>query len=243
MALAQALCVCAALAASPGAAAKISSARYSDPTTRYAHGVLGDDVEFATLAVTLDDGSRQSATWPPGMIFEDTAPRLVDLTGDGTPEVITVESSDILGARLAVWGLDPNARLVPLVASPPIGHRFRWLSPLGAADLDGDGTMEIAWIDRPHLAKTLQVWRFAAHGDQRFSLTPVASLTGLTNHRIGENDIAGGIRDCGQGPELITADADWRNVMATRLNNATLSTRSIAPHTDRSSFIKTMSCQ
>jgi len=230
------------ICAGAASADTIVSARYTDPTDRYAHAVLGDAIEHATLTVRLASGRTQSATWPPGMVFEDTEPRLVDLTGDGAPEVITVESSDTEGARLAVWGLDPRGNLFAMVSSPFIGQRFRWLAPLGAADLDGDGAMEIAWIDRPHLARTLAIWRFTQNGDT-YALTQVDRLPGLTNHRIGERDIAGGIRDCGTGPELITADADWQNVMATTLRDGELTTRAIARHENRSSFTAPMACR
>jgi len=235
-----ALALCAGSASA--SADTITAARYTDPTDRYPHDVLGDAIEHASLEVTLRSGRRLTATWPPGRVFEDTAPRLIDLTGDGAPEVITVESSDSEGARLAVWGLDGENRLIALARSPHIGQRFRWLAPIGAADLDGDGTLEIAWIDRPHLAKTLEVWRFADLGNATYSLTRVANLGGLTNHRIGETDIAGGIRDCGAGPELITADAEWQNIMATTLQNGHLTTRAIAPHKNRSSFTGPLTC-
>ncbi len=77
--------------------------------------------------------------------------------------------------------------------------------------------MELAYIDRPHLARTLRVWRigYDARGDA--TLTEVAALPGLTNHRIGEDFITGGQRDCGNGPEMLTANADWSRVMATVL--------------------------
>ncbi len=106
------------------------------------------------------------------------------------------------------------------------------------ADLDGDGLIEIAYIDRPHLAKTLRVWRFmdGASG-------PVAELSGLTNHRIGERDIGGGIRDCGNGPEMITANADWTQVMATTLTDGQLTTRAIGAHVDRGSFATALACE
>jgi hypothetical protein len=53
---------------------------------------------------------------------------------------------------------------VPLASTPWIGQRFRWLAPVAAADLDGDGAMELAYVDRPHLARTLRVWRIAFDG-------------------------------------------------------------------------------
>jgi hypothetical protein len=51
----------------------------------------------------------------------------------------------------------PDVRL--LAATPHIGSANRWLAPIGAADLDGDGRVEIAYVDRPHLARTLRIWR------------------------------------------------------------------------------------
>jgi hypothetical protein len=103
--------------------------------------------------------------------------------------------------------------------------------------LDGDGKVEIAYIDRPHLAKTLRVWRY-----ENGALTHVADFGGLTNHRIGEADIGGGIRDCGDGPEMITANADWTRVMATTFAAEKLSTRELGNHVDRGSFATAFAC-
>ena len=97
--------------------------------------------------------------------------------------------------------------------------------------------MEIAYIDRPHLAKTLRIWRF-----RDGALHPVADLPGLTNHRIGEDFITSGIRDCGQGPELITADAGWRQVMASRLSDGQIETRAIGAFRSLQSVADALSC-
>lgn len=218
--------------AAPAAAQTITAAAYAEPTTRYPHGVLGDEVEYGALVLTLSDGASRRVVLPATRVFEDTAPRLHDLDGDGAPEVIAVESDAARGARLSVYGPDGL-----VAATPFIGTRFRWLAPSGAADLDGDGHFEIAYVDRPHLAKTLRVWRFR---DGR--LEEVAALAGLTNHRIGERDIAGGIRDCGAGPEVVTADAGWSQVMATRLEGDRLAARAIGPHRGRGSFAAALAC-
>jgi hypothetical protein len=207
----------------------IVAAWYEDPTTRYAHGVLGDAVEAGTLAAQLDDFPNcitGRITLPETEVFEDLAPRLADLDGDGRAEIIVVQSHRDLGARLVVYGLTPDGQNLRLLAATPnIGQRNRWLAPIGAADLDGDGRVEIAYIDRPHLARTLRVWRYAGG-----TLTAIAAATGLTNHRIGEAFITGGIRDCGEGPEMITASADWSRIVATRLMpDATLRARDLGP--------------
>lgn len=214
------------------AAQVIADAAYAGPTDRYAHGVLGDAIEHDTLVLTFADATTQSFTLPRSSVFEDTAPRLSDLDQDGAPEVIVVEADATLGARLAIYTSDGF-----LTATPYIGTRFRWLAPLGAADLDGDGLMELAYIDRPHLAKTLRIWRFEAD-----ELTEIASRPGLTNHRIGERDIAGGIRTCAGVPEMIVADAGWRTLLAIRFERGALVTRTLSEDTSRSAFAKAMVC-
>jgi hypothetical protein len=44
-------------------------------------------------------------------------------------------------------------------------------------------------------------------------LVETARLAGLTNHRIGDDFISGGVRECGQGPELILASRDWTRII------------------------------
>jgi hypothetical protein len=177
----------------------ITAASYDGPTDRYPHGVLGDAIEHTTLVLTLDTGAERRFTLPETMVFEDTTPRLADVTGDGRAEVIVVESSLTKGARLAVYTSEGR-----LASTPHIGQPNRWLAPLGAADIDGDGAIEIAYVDRPHLAKTLRLVRL----DGR-DLIETASLRGVTNHRIGWDYILGGIRTCTGRPEIILSTGDF----------------------------------
>jgi len=244
----RALCALAALSLGATAAFAtppnaIVSAEYSEPTDRYGHGILGDGNEWGTLRMVVDQcfGCETPVTknfvlrLPDNRVFEDVAPRLFDVDGDETPEIIVVESDLSLGARLAIYhegGL--------LAATPFIGRSNRWLAPIGvgATDLDGDGFVELAYIDRPHLAKTLRVFRYR-DGELKF----VAELPGVTNHRIGERDIAGGIRDCGDGPEMIVVDASWKNVLAVRFDGSEFNQRVLGRHKGRSSFADAMACR
>ncbi len=209
----------------------ITDVRFSQSTSRYAHGILGDAEEWGALELDAN-GKTYRFSLPVDHVFEDVAPRLVDVTGDGLPEVIVVETDVNLGAALAIYDSDGK-----LAETPHIGQRNRWLAPIGAADLDADGVIEIAYIDRPHLARTLRIWRY-----ENRKLTEVASLPGLTNHRIGERDIAGGIRTCDGAPEMIVATADWTRLIAVRYSDGQITTRDIGPHTGRSSFAKAMTC-
>ncbi|MDP5216790.1 VCBS repeat-containing protein [Ruegeria sp. 2205SS24-7] len=215
---------------------EIVGARYIGPTRHYAHAVLGDDIEYSGLLV------ERSASDPyligfseGGRVFEDLAPRLWDVTGDGAPEVVVIETDPAQGAQLAIYGLDGNA-VRKIAATPHIGTPFRWLAPVGAADLDGDGHIEIAYIDRPHLAKTLRIWRYS---DGAFS--EVAAIPGLTNHRIGQDFISGGLRDCGNGPELILASGDWSRVVALSYRETWIET-DLGPFTGPESLTSALAC-
>lgn len=227
----------------------ITRVEFDDPTDRYPHGVLGDRIEWGALEIVTKNhkgGLVQDAVLvtksyrielPQNRVFEDIAPRLVDLDGDGAPEIIVVESDAELGARLAVY--DQSG---VIAATPFIGKRFRWLAPIGAGDLDGDGKVEIAYIDRPHLRKMLRVWRFE-RTDTDASLVEIAQKPGLTNHRIGEPYISGGIRDCGAGKEMVTVDAEWRNVVITVLNGAQLTSKVVSAFNGKASVDKALECR
>ncbi|WP_037307540.1 FG-GAP repeat domain-containing protein [Ruegeria halocynthiae] len=186
------------------------SAEYSEPTARYPHWVLGDQIEYGALVLQYLPGRAEyTIRLPEERVFEDIKPRLVDVDNDGKREAMVVESHRDKGARLAIYN---GGGLI--AATPYIGTRFRWLAPIGAVDLDGDGHIEIAYIDRPHLAKVLRIWRF-----KDSSLTEITALPGLTNHRIGENFITGGTRNCGAGPELVVASTDWQNIVSVRYDD------------------------
>lgn len=221
---------------SAASAQTIVDAAYSAPTNRYPHAVLGDDIEYAQLDVRLSDGRVVSAFYENTLVFEDTAPRLWDVTGDGSPEVVTVESHERQGARLVIWGLQDDA-LRQIARTPFIGTRFRWLAPVGAADMDGDGHVEIAYVDRPHLAKTLRIWRYTPE-----SFTEISTLPGVTNHKIGEDFITGGMRICGSTPEMIVVDARWRDVVSVHLQGGLVTSEVIAPFEGTASVNRVLEC-
>lgn len=194
-------------------------ARLSTPTDRYDHDVLGGLPPWSVLEVgAVSCGACRhgsESAWvrlPEDLVFEDVAPRLWDVTGDGRPEIVVVESHVDKGARLAVWSFsDIGADLTRLATTDFIGQRHRWLAPAGAADFDGDGVLEIAYVDRPHILGDLVFVQI--EGDR---LVEVAVMAGLTNHQIGDDQISGGLRDCGQGPELVLASLDWARVLRVR---------------------------
>ena len=199
------MAVCVGLASQAGAET-IVGASFDGPTTRYGHGILGDAIEFTELVIETEDWAnkvRYRVTLPQDHVFEDIQPRLWDITGDGKPEVVVIETDMGLGGSLAIY--DQTGKLAE---TAHIGRTNRWLAPVAAADFDGDGRIEVAFVDRPHLAKTLRIFEWNGDG-----LSLEAEIAGLTNHRIGEDFISGGLRECGAGPQMVTANADWSQVM------------------------------
>jgi len=130
-----------------------------------------------------------------------------------------------------------QGRLQKIASTPHIGTRFRWLAPAGIADFDGNGTLDFAYVDRPHLAKTLRIW--SLNGTM---LTEIQAIKGLTNHRIGEDFISGGLRICDNQPEIVTADASWTRALGTRFSNGHWVTRTLANTADKRGFAQAMGC-
>jgi len=217
-----ALVACVAVFCAFGAEAQVTSAALTQPTDRYDHAILGDALEWGGLRLTGSGGSVE-VTLPLTRVFEDVEARVADLDGDGVAEVLVVETDISRGASLAVYDMAGQ-----VTATPFIGRTHRWLAPLGVGDLDGDGLPEIAYVDRPHLAKELVIVQYRGR-----KLTEVARIKGLTNHRIGEKTIAGGIRNCGRGAEAVLVNADWSQIMAVKWGGAALTTRALGPYSAR----------
>jgi hypothetical protein len=224
---------------SDAAKSGIKTAWYDDATTRYAHGVLGDAIEAGALHAKTTEGQTLSITLETAQVFEDIQPRLADIDGDGRNEIITIRSHNQKGAQIAVYGItkdSPNS--LSLVASTPyIGQAHRWLAPVGIADFDNDGAMDIAYIDRPHLAKILRVWSYRAG-----SLQQVAQKQGLSNHKIGNNFITGGVQRCGNKSSMITVDSNWERLIKTSLQHGKLRSEDIGPYAGTASANAALNC-
>jgi len=223
---------------------QIATARYVGPTDAYGHGAVAGG-EYDGLEITWTTGQRHVLR-PSGGIFEDTQPRLADLNGDGRPELVTVVADFAKGARIQIYAQPDSslAHLAPIAATAPIGQRHRWLAIAGIADLDGDGQIEIAYVDRPHLARVLRVVRvYPVAGATGWQLTEIAQQQGHSNHQLRAAQIEGGLRRCGGLPQIITADASWRHVLATSLGrDGRLHSRHLGPYDGPASMAKAQRC-
>lgn len=196
------------------------------PTSRYAHDALGSAVHAGSLNVVLTqpDGSQRplSLQLQPQRVIEDRVPRLAQLEGDGRDQVVVVESDARLGSSLVVYGLRMGAAarqpvLAQMARGPHTGSANRWLNPVGIADFDGDGRMDIAAVTTPHIGGVLTLYRYRPP-----LLEPAATRPGLSNHRIGtaEQQLSVIVQRPGQRPAVIIPGTDLRTLHALRIDAA-----------------------
>ncbi len=155
----------------------------TDPTTRYGHGVLGDDVEAGSI--TLID----TASSPPaasrleivsGKVIEGIAPIWADLDGDGAREIIVTESNADQGAQIVAY----NEQGERVATGPAIGTGFRWRHQLAVAPFGPGGELELASVLTPHIGGIVEFYRL--HGDE---LEIVAQVPGYSSHEIGSRNL------------------------------------------------------
>lgn len=169
----------------------IREAWLTRPNQRYDHAILGDNIEAGGLAVITANKRRLEILLPDNSVFEDRMARMVDLDGDGKNEIVVVRTYIDRGAAIAIYAVD-NQEIVELAQSKAIGLSHRWLNPVAAADFDGDGKVELAWVETPHIGGTLIIARLIGSGSKR-QLKIIAKLRGFSNHTIGSRLLLQGV--------------------------------------------------
>lgn len=157
-------------------------AQYSLPVTRYRHGILGDQIEAGQLVFVLE-GKFYELTLADIYVFEDIRPRLADVDTDGVLEIVTIRSHQNNGAGIAIYKVIDN-QLQEYARVEEIGLANRWLNPVTIADLDQNGTVEIVWIQTPHIGGILKIASFTPG-----TLSVLDETSLYSNHAIGERNL------------------------------------------------------
>ena len=157
-------------------------AAYTQPTERYRHGILGDRIEAGQLVVVIN-GVFFERTLSTDYVFEDIRPRLADVDHDGKLEFITIRTHVQLGGGIAIYKIE-NDQLIEYAHVEEIGIPNRWLNPVIIHDLDQDGTVELAWIQTPHIGGILKIAKI-----QPGKLKPLDETQFYSNHGIGERNL------------------------------------------------------
>ena len=195
------------------------------PTLRYPHTALGAATHAGSLhlLVNTSAGSVQELVYqlPLNRVFEDRVPRLVDLDGDGRDEIILIESDALKGSAVVVFGVtapEPanitgRQMVIERARSPSTGSTFRWLNPVGVADFDGDGRLDIASVTTPHVGGILTLYHFRPP-----KLESYAQAMDVSNHRMGEleQQLAVIVEEKNSRPTIIVADMQLKALHALR---------------------------
>lgn len=191
-------------------------ALYANATDqRYTHGIMGDQVEAATLLVLeTREGQiqiRARIDLPGEDVYEGIAPFWADIDGDGVEDLVTTVSNGSLGARIRAYIWD-GAAIRQEIDGPAIGRGNRWRHQLTAGRFGPDGAIEIVDVLTPHLASEMEFFRL---GDDALELA--ASFPGVTTHSIGSRNLdqtaAGDFNGDGI-PEVLAMDKRRRNILA-----------------------------
>ena len=191
----------------------------ADVVIAFTGAVAPEAIEAGGLLVRLTDGSERQLLLPESQVFEDLRPRLADLDKDGEAEVIVVRSSLKYGAVLTVYGLVGDD--LQLIAEGPQNlTSHRWLNPVGAADFDGDGDVEVAYVETPHIGGILRILSL-----QDGKLLEEASWAGFSNHLIGSRELGlSAILDFNEDglPEIFLPSARRRSIRIMRYQDGEL---------------------
>lgn len=185
----------------------IRQAWFARPTERYAHGVLGDAVEAGSLVAVPVSGEQVEAVLPDHQVFEDITPRIADLDGDGTNEVIAIRSSTSGGAAVAIYGL-VNGALQLRGAGTENGRANRWLNIAGLVPR-ADGGLTLYGVRTPHIGGRLFALDFRnGTVSERNDIA-----TDVSNHIIGSRELGmSAVGMFGGRVELVLPSQDRRRL-------------------------------
>lgn len=186
-----------------------------DPTRRYVHGVVGDDLEAASITVLEPkDGGLEVAGRvfaESGGVFELVSPLWFE-GPDGRELLAVTESAEGVGSRIAVY--DPEGALV--AAGPFFGEPQRWRHLLAAGPFGPNGETEIAAIRTPHIGGVVEFYRVDAEAGE---LEIAATQTGHSSHTIYSRNLdtarAGDLDGDGRW-ELLVPNQDHTELAAVR---------------------------
>lgn len=172
----------------------------TEPTERYGHGVLGDELEASAITLIETDPEPKvvlNILVPEPLVIEGIAPLWADLTRDGRREIIVTVSDADRGAQIFAFSETGDV----VATGPAIGTGYRWRHQLVAAPFSDDGGLELVDVLTPHIGGVVEFYQLEGN-----ELKIVAQISGYTSHVIGSRNldmaIAGDFDGDGR-PELI----------------------------------------
>ncbi|MCP4361321.1 MAG: hypothetical protein GY796_25205, partial [Chloroflexi bacterium] len=131
----------------------------TDPTDRYAHGVLGDALEGGGITLLETAPEIRIASQIPiaaPQVVEGLMPLWVDWNGDGRREIIVTLSDANQGAQINLFS-EAGERLAQGAA---VGQGNRWRHQIAVAPFGPNGEMELAAVLTPHIGGTVEFYQW-----------------------------------------------------------------------------------
>jgi hypothetical protein len=185
----------------------------TDPTEKYNHGVLGDNLEAASITLIETQPTIQVASviaMPENEVIEGISPIWVDISGDNLREIIVTVSDLDQGAGIVIFS-ETGERLAE---GPKMGRAYRWRHQIGYARLGPDGEKELAVVRTPHIGGVVEYYKYVDG-----TLSVVAEFPGITSHTIGSRNLdmaAAGDFDGDGVNELLLPNPDLTELIAVR---------------------------
>jgi len=187
----------------------------TDPTRRYPHAVLGDDLEATSISLLETEPELRvvhKIRIPPPGVIEGIMPLWVDLNGDQEREILVTVSDPENGARLALYAEDGEL----MAQGPEVGQGFRWRHQIAAAPLGPAGEMGVVDVFTPHIGGWVEFFQW-----QDDVLKKQAEIGAYSSHVIGSRNVdmalAGDFDGDGAG-EVLVPDQDQVSLAAVRLS-------------------------
>lgn len=186
---------------------------FTDPTNRYPHGVLGDDLEAGSITLIETHPIPRIASvisLPDNEVAEGIAAIWADVTGDAQKEIIATISDVDHGAGIEVFSESGEI----LAAGPKMGQPYRWRHQIAFGPIGWGGNNELIVVRTPHIAGTVEYYEFKE--DQ---LRLVAEFPGITSHILGSRNLdmaAAGDFDGDGAVELLLPNPQLTELIAVR---------------------------
>ncbi len=149
----------------------------SQPTQRYRHGILGDEIEAGAVTLLRQDDLSPVATYQVAAPAVIEQRRIQPFPAAGPYGMLITRSTPDAGAGVTAIALRGGA-LTAVASAPPIGTPDRWSNLFAASG-------ENAYAVRtPHLGGPLERFRIAG---ARLEVSRYA--LGVTNHQLGSRNL------------------------------------------------------
>jgi len=155
----------------------------TSPTNRYAHAVVGDEIEAS--AITLIETSPelrivQTISINEPDVIEGISPIWADIDNDGVHDIIVTLSNSQTGARIVAYREDGTL----LAESEPIGRGNRWRHQLAVAGFELNKPPLLVDIRTPHIGGIVEFFQY-----NNGKLESVKEIMGFSTHSIGSRNL------------------------------------------------------